>query len=265
MRTTFFILLLANLLFWAWTQWIAIPPTNTDSLSGVPRLALVARDFPPPVPAAAAAPVPAGALGAALAAHAAGVSPGQPNASKLECISVGPFAHDRAAKSAMALLDAHQLVPRLRTVAVKPVHWYWVYLPDVSGAARIKQVLAELQHDGFYNSEPMSTPNGKPGISLGLFPDSAAAHAQLQRARARGFAADLGVRLVAQPAYWLDLWAPGGARGLPVSALQAQFSQKLAVQPCAPGDMPPAPSGTTGAVAPGVPLPSDDATAAPPP
>ena len=54
MRTTFFILLLANLLFWAWSQWIAIPPTPTDSLSGVPRLALVTRDLPPPAPAAAA-------------------------------------------------------------------------------------------------------------------------------------------------------------------------------------------------------------------
>ena len=265
MRTAFFILLLANLFFWGWTQWIAVPSRTADPLAGVPRLKLVARDLPPPPPGAAAAQAPAGALGAALAAQASDVPPGTADTSQLTCVSIGPFAHDRAASRAQALLSAQHLQPQLRTAVIQPVRWYWVYLPDVSGAARVRQALLALHRDGINGAEPMPTADGQPGISLGLFRDPALAHRQLSRARAKGFAAELSARLVAQPAYWLDVWAPGGSGALPMPALRTQFGATLGTQTCPSAVAPPLPAQATGAVAPGVALPANTASAAPPP
>jgi hypothetical protein len=264
-RTAFFILLLANLFFWGWTQWIAVPPAAAEPLVGVPRLKLVARDLPPPPAGAAAAQAPAGALGAALASQATAVSPGTADAPQLACVSIGPFARHRVASAAQSLLNAQHLQPQLRTAAVQPERWSWVYLPNVSGTARVDQVRAALRRDGIHGAEPMPTADGKPGISLGLFRDPALAHRQLSRARAKGFAAELTAWLVAQPAYWLDVWAPGGAGALPMAAVRAQFGAALGTQTCPSGATPPLPAQATGAVASGVPLPADEAHSAPPP
>ncbi len=264
MRTAFFVLLLANLFFWGWAQWIAVPPVAADPLTGVPRLKLVARDLPPP-PGAAAVQAPAGALGAALAAQNSVASTGTADAPPLACVSIGPFARQHVATHAQALLSAQHLQPQLRTAAVQPERWYWVYWPDVSGAARVQQALAALRRDGIHGAEPMPTADGKPGISLGLFRDPTLAHRQLSRSRAKGIAAELSAWLVAQPAYWLDVWAPGGAGALPMAALRTQFGATLDTQTCPSGVTPPLPAQATGAVAPGVPLPADAARSAPPP
>ncbi len=265
MRIAFFVLLLANLLFLAWTEWIAVPVPRADPLAGLPRLRLVSRAVAP-VPGAAAEQAPAGALGAALAAEAkAPASAQQADAPALQCFSVGPFARSREAAEAVALLRSQHFSPQPRTAAVQPVRWYWVYLPDLSGSARVQHALAELQRDGIEGAEPMPAADGKPGISLGLFRDPALAHRQLTLARTKGFGAQLAVRLVAQPAYWVDLWAAGGAGALPMQGLRAKLGAAVAAQACPAGDTPPLPSNATGAVAPGVPLPGDEATAAPPP
>ncbi|MGC8522339.1 MAG: hypothetical protein ACP5PN_10870 [Steroidobacteraceae bacterium] len=265
MRIAFLVLLLANLLFLAWTEWIAVPVSRSDPLTGLPRLRLVSRAVAP-VPGAAAEQAPAGALGAALADQAAAPSSAQQaDTPALQCFSVGPFARDREATEAAALLRSQHFLPQPRTAAVRPARWYWVYLPDISGSVRVRHVLAELHRDGIEGAEPMPAADGKPGISLGLFRDPALAHRQLTLARAKGFGGELTVRLVAQPAYWVDLWAAGGASALPMRALRTKFGAAVGAQTCPRGDTPPLPSNATGAVAPGVPLPGDEATAAPPP
>jgi hypothetical protein len=265
-RTAFFILLLANLFFWGWTQWIAVPLAAAEPLAGVPRLKLVARDLPPPPPGAAAVQAPAGALGAALAAQGAAVSPGTPDTPpQLACVSIGPFARHRMASDAQSLLSAQHLQTQLRTAAVRPQRWSWVYVPDVSGTARVDHVLAALRRDGIHGAEPMPTVDGQPGISLGLFRDPALAHRQLRRSRAQGFAAELTRWLVAQPAYWLDVWAPAGGGALPMATLRAQYGAALGTQTCPSGDAAPLPAQESGAVAPGVSPPPAAARSAPPP
>lgn len=265
MRIAFFVLLLANLLFLGWAEWIAVPALRADPLSGVPRLQLVGRDvLPPAAPASGAADAPAGALSAALAhAAAASASGRQAGATALQCLSVGPFNRSRRAAEAASVLRARHFASRLRITAVRPVHWYWVYLPSVSGSARVQHTLNKLHHDGIDGAEPMTTVNGKPGISLGLFRDPALAQRRLVLARAKGFAAELTGRLVARPAYWLDLWAAGGAGALPMKALHTKLGSTVGTQACPSDVAPPLPSTATGAVAPGVPLPGDRATASP--
>ena len=266
MRVTFYLLLLANLLFLAWAEWIAVPAVPAEVPSGVPRLQLVGQDVPAAPPAEGAAQAPAGALGAALTAQAATQAPsGAAAAPALQCLSVGPFGDGREARKAMAFLRARNLAPRQRAAAVQPVQWYWVYLPDLSDPVRVQRVLAKLRHDGLAGAEAMPTPDGKPGISLGLFQDASLAQHQLARARAQGFAAKLSARLVAQPAYWLDVWVAGGAAALPVQALSADLGVTFATQTCSASDTPPPPNDAIGAVTPGVPLPAQDSTVASPP
>ena len=266
MRIAFFILLLANLLFLAWAQWIAVPASRADSLAGLPRLQLVSRDLPPAPPASGAAQAPAGALGAALAAQAVtSTATTQSPAPALQCVSIGPFARKHTASKAAALLSSRNLAPQMRTAAVQPVRWYWVYLPDVSGTGKVQRTLDELSHDGIEGAEPMPMTDGQPGISLGLFLNPMLAKRQLARARAKGFRARLTRRLVAQPAYWLDLWAAGGGAAVPMPALRAQTAAHIAAQACPAGDSPPPPSTATGAVSPGVPLPDERASPSPGP
>ncbi len=266
MRVAFYLLLLANLLFLAWAEWIAVPAVPAEVPSGVPRLELVGQDVPASPPAEGAAQAPAGALSAALTAQAAAPAPsGADAAPASQCLSVGPFGRNRDASKAIAFLRARNLAPRQRAAVVQPVQWYWVYLPDVSDPARERRALAQLRHDGLAGAEAMPTPDGKPGISLGLFQDASLAQRQLARARAKGFAAKLSARLVAQPVYWLDVWVAGGAAALPLQALNADLGGTFATQDCPPGATPPLPNDATGAVTPGVPLPAEDSTAASPP
>ncbi len=267
MRTVFFVLLLANLLFLGWAEWIAVPASRADPLAGVTRLQLVSRHDQPEAPGSAAVPARAGALSAALAAQsAASPSAAQPAGSAdLQCLSIGPFRRGHDATEAASLLRAAHFAPRQRIAAVQPVEWYWVYVPDVSGNAQIQRTLNGLQRDGIHGAEPMPMTDGKPGISLGLFRDPALARRRLTFARAKGFSARMSRRLVAQPAYWLDMWAAGGSSALPLQALHARLGTTVGTRPCPPADRPPLPGNATGAVAPGVPLPADQATATPSP
>jgi hypothetical protein len=266
-RTTFFILLLANLLVAAWAEWIAVPPSHSDPLAGVPRLQLVAETATPAPPGTGAVPAPSGALGSALAAQADGapVSGGQGHDPALQCLSVGPFQRNRQALEVAALLRAAHFAPQPRTAAVHPVRWYWVYVPDVSRSAQVQRALNVLNRDGIAGAEAMPTADGTLGISLGLFRNRALAQRQLALARAKGFAAQLTGRLVAQPIYWVDVWAAEGAGALPMQTLRTKLGTAVGTQSCPQGDTPPLPSNATGAVAPGLPLPADEATAAPPP
>lgn len=264
MRVAFFILLLANLLFLAWAEWIAVPALHADPLADVPRLQLVDAQAAAPPTGAAAAPAPAGALGTALAAQA-GSTAVQSGAQALKCVAIGPFNRHHDVVEAVAVLHAKHFAPVPRVEATHPVPWYWAYVPDESSDVRVREALAKLRHAGIGDAEPMSAINGRPGISLGLFHDRALAQHQVARARAKGFKARLTERLVAQPAYWVDVWAAGGAGTLPMRALHKRLGTTLGTQSCPAGDAPPLPNNATGAVTSGVPLPSDQASAAPPP
>ena len=256
MRALFFLLVLANLLFLAWANWIDVSLTRPDTLAGVPRLQLVSASLP--ARALAARPVAVGALGAALAAQA-GTS-GGPQAAPSRCVSLGPFVRHAAAVRMAAALRSERLEPKERIASVRPAIWYWVYLPGL-GPARIQGVLTRLKQAGIYGAEPMTTASGTAGVSLGMFPARTLARRQLARARAKGFPGRLAERLVAQPQYWLDLWIPGGTAAPAIKGLSAKIGGTFAARTCPAGVR--APDNATGLVSPGMPLPYDRASAAP--
>ncbi len=257
MRVLFFILVLANLLFLGWANWIDVPLTRPDTLAGMTRLQLV--NASPPAQASAATPAPVGALGDALAAQT-GTSGGS-QAALPRCVSLGPFARHAAAARMAAALRSERLEPKERTAPVRPATWYWVYLPGLGSPARIQGALIRLKQAGIYGAEPMTTAGGTAGVSLGMFPARTFARREMARARAKGFPVRLAERLVAQPQYWLDLWIPGGTAAPAIKALSARTGGTFAARTCPAGIR--APDNATGLVSPGMPMPSDRASAAP--
>jgi hypothetical protein len=257
MRVLFFILVLANLLFLGWANWIDVPLTRPDTLAGMTRLQLVKAS--PPARASAATPAPVGALGDALAAQA-GTSGGS-QAAPPRCVSLGPFVRHAAAARMAAALRSERLEPQERIAPVRPATWYWVYLPGLGSPARIQGALTRLKQAGIHGAEPMRTADGTGEVSLGMFQARTLARRLLTRARAKGIPVRLAERLVAQPQYWLDLWIPGGMAAPAIKALSATIGGTFAARTCPAGVR--APDHATGPVSPGMPMPSDRASAAP--
>lgn len=243
MRAAFLALLLVNLVFLAWAEWIDVPVLPPNAIAGLPRLRLAAEAGPHGL-RSSAAPASASSAQIASAPQPAGV------AFAAQCVSVGPFASAAAATQATQRLGAQNLSPRQRAVQSPPKHWYWVYLHDTGGTSETTRVLRRLRADGIEGAQSL-TAAGKPSISLGMFQDPKLAARQQHLARSKGFHPVLDERLVSRPAYWLDLWVPGGAQALPLAALKAGAS--IGTQPCPADEAPP--QGAPQAVSPGLPAP----------
>lgn len=254
MRAAFLALLLVNLMYLAWAEWIdvRVPPAN--AIAGLPRLKLA-------VPASRAMASEAGVsdgLGAADGAPTQAASVSQPAAAALaaQCVSVGPFATPADASQALQLLGGQTLSPRQRVAHSNPTPWYWVYLPGPSRSSRMKQVLRRLKAAGIDGAQSMSAPgnpSGKQRISLGLFQDQKLAVRQEHLAQRKGFHPMLAERLVSGPAYWLDLWVPGGAQVLLLKTLSSEAGSAIRTESCPAGES--APQNAPQAVSPGLPAP----------
>ncbi len=255
MRATFLALLLVNLMYLAWAEWIDVRVPAPNAIADLPRLRLASAPSegdPAAQPAAAAPPPAAGASGSQ------GVSAAQ-------CISVGPFNSLADASRASTLLMSQGLPARERVAQGLPVQWYWVSIPAPASAADIKGLLAQLKGDGIDGAEPM-TMGGEQRISLGMFQDQQLAVRQQQLASQKGFQPQLTAeQLVPPPVYWLDLWVTGGTDTPPLEALKAEAGTPIGIQACPPNPAPGAPPAGAQAVSPGIPAPQGaTATSVPP-
>jgi hypothetical protein len=170
MRTVFFLLLLANLGFLAWS-YLGAGPTLSESqlveqqlnpqairlLSAEQVAALAAqRPKPPPRPAVAA------------------------------CLELGAFNPADVARVQQAL-DPLALGPRLSQRRAEEIASYWVFMPPQRDRQAANQRAAELRklgvEDFFVVQED---PRHRYAISLGVFKTSEAAQARLAELRAKG-------------------------------------------------------------------------------
>lgn len=190
-------LLLANLLFFGWSQWIDVPaPPARSSIAGLPRLTLV-RDLLPDQRAGLARKMALQTL-------------------PPKCVSVGPFDDLGVASRAAALLQAKSLVPRQRIVQAPAVRRFWVYLDGFAGDAGVTRVLHTLEHGGIDDAEAMTPNAGGRQISLGLFSDRAHAEVRAQAVRKMGLKPRVEERTVPGTIYWLDLTLPNSSVAVPL-------------------------------------------------
>jgi len=207
-------LLLVNLLYFGWAEWIDVPPPPAPNpIAHLPSLKLL-KDLPPAHPNKAV-----------LQALTAPV-----------CVSVGPFDDPATATKALGVLQAKSFAPKQRTAESPSVRRLWVYLDGFKTDAGEMRVLHRLEKAGIDDAEAMPAAAGGRRISLGLFTDRDKADARAKVVRRMGFNVSTAERTLPGEVYWLDLSLPNGSTPVPlrdVSDLQpAGATSSISVQSC---------------------------------
>ena len=220
MRVAFFALLLANLLYMGWAEWIDVPgPPPRSSIAGLPHLTLVSE-----LPADKRA-----ALAKKIALEAA----------PPECVSVGPFNDPAIASRAAELLRAKSLAPQQRVAESPAVRRFWVYLDGFASDAAVTGVLHKLERGGIDDAEAMPPETGGHRVSLGLFTDRDHADRRAKVVRAMGFKPAITERMLPGTVYWLDLVLPKGSAPVPLNEVSnlepVGGSTPIGVQSCPTG------------------------------
>jgi hypothetical protein len=189
-RTLFLLVVLVNVLFFAWSRYIAPPEAVADPQPLVRqieplKLKVIAPGELPPV---AARPAPAPMV--------------------LKCIEWGSFTVADASQ-AQAALEPLQLGPRLGQRRTEESAGWWVFIPPQGSRPAAQKKAAELkalavddyfvvQEDGPYRW----------ALSLGVFRSEEAAQARLTTLREQGVrSAQVGPRETAVPKVWLQVKA----------------------------------------------------------
>ena len=219
MRVAFFALLLVNLLYMGWSEWIDVPPAPAPSaIEKLPRLTLVS-DLPPEKRAALAT------------GKMALLTP------PVQCVSVGPFDDPATSGKAATVLLAKGFTPQQRVVESSAVRRLWVYLDQFRSDATEERVLHRLEGAGIDDAEAMPAAAGGRRVSLGLFTDNLKAQSRIRAVRAMGFHPLTAERVLPGAVYWLDLTLPNSSTPVPlkdVSDLEPDgASSAIGVRPCA--------------------------------
>ena len=116
------------------------------------------------------------------------------------CYTLGPFNAETDAKAAARQLTRWGLSPKRRTSDVQEQNGYWVYLPAMP-AAEAKAVAESLDEQGFTDYF-IGRQNY---ISLGLFSDKTTAERRRSQVERMGIEPRVGPRFKTRTAYWLDI------------------------------------------------------------
>jgi hypothetical protein len=199
-RVAFFVLLLVNLAFFAWAQWLA---PKEAQLPVSPRV-----EAPPLQLAREASPLGAGG----------------------SCVTVGPFTTaDDAARARQTLTDSgYPSTPREETVSA--TDGFWVYLEAPSTEAAERRLLERLRRGGIDDAQAVGDA-GTRRISLGIFSDEGRAAAQSERVAKLGLLPQIVGREKSDTHIWLDLALKSGAPPLEGQKFQAGEAE-LEFRPC---------------------------------
>jgi len=196
------VLLLVNLAFFAWAQWLAPKEAQLPVSPRVdaPRLQLAAE----------------------TTASSAGADG--------SCVTVGPFdTNELAARARQTLTDSgYSSIPRQVTTAVSD--GFWVYLEGPSTDAAERRLLDRLRRGGIADAQAVGDPGAR-RISLGVFNDESRAALQSERVARLGLLPQILAREKSGTAVWLDLTLKTGAPPLEGQKFQAGDNE-LEFRPC---------------------------------
>jgi hypothetical protein len=199
-RVALFLLLLVNLAFFAWAQWLAPREAQLPVSPKVdaPRLQLATE----------ASPVAADG----------------------SCVTVGPFAtSELAARARQTLSDSgYPSLPREQAGSVPD--GYWVYLESPSTESAERRLIDRLRRGGIDEAQPLGEAGARK-ISLGLFQDETRAFSQSERVAKLGLLPQIVARQRASTTIWLDLTLKSGAPPLEGEKFHAGDAE-LEFRPC---------------------------------
>ena len=215
MRNAFIALLVINIVYFAWANWVDEPRTQpvNEALAKLPRLKLLSELPPEQRPATNTRTV----LNETPA-----------------CMSVGPFGDITKAARAAGILISKGFAPQQRAEEAGSSAGYWVYVGGMQDDAQADKVRVSLERGGIKDALVLA-PSADAGrrVSLGLFSDRAHADQRAAAVKKMGFKAEVAEHKLAQVVYWIDLAPRPGMTTVPIADLFAEgVDSRIAVQPC---------------------------------
>lgn len=195
LRALFLLLLLANLLFLAWTRWFDVSPTGTTAFTDGTQAATS--------PIRLREEVGGDAEGAGIRQPAA-AAPAEPLLAAT-CVSLGPFVESTLADAAAERLRRLGFVARSRASVDEVRVGLWVRITNLPTPADAANALAALQTAGIADAYVVS--DGSPGntVSLGVFSDRSRAEEVAGIVRKAGYTPETSDRLRTMDVFWLDI------------------------------------------------------------
>jgi hypothetical protein len=192
-RVLFLVLLLANLLFLAWTRWVAAPGAGTNVAASAPATPLqpIRLRHEAQGAAAGAGADAAGSSGAAVAAA--------------PCVSVGPFLEQAHADAASSSLQRLGFTTRLRAATDEVRVGYWVRVPDLATPVDATNALAALQAAGLTDAYVITDEAPGNVVSIGVYADPRRAAEVAATVTRAGFEPRTDDRVRTLDVFWLDV------------------------------------------------------------
>jgi hypothetical protein len=190
-RPVAFVLIAANVLFFAWALMIA-PPADRSAGDAAPAAGPPAADpGVPPQDRVAAPPAP-------------------------RCVSLGPFGDPAVAATVSQRLIAAGLSPVSRAQTQQHRDGYWVVV-ETTGQAQQRAVLAQIRRAGIQDAYAMPD-DAKFRISLGIYSDRGRAEQRLATLRPLNLEPRVEEHFQERAVQWLDV--PGAGDRLSASQLE---------------------------------------------
>jgi cell division septation protein DedD len=201
-------LLVANLLFLAWAQWIDSPRDTgaRDALSRLPRLQLIEENQPPKPSAANLSPPAAPPAALAPPVEAEKISLQIPSLPQVpRCTSIGPFNDITHAARAAGLLTQRGFKLQQRAEEGETIEGYWVFVGGLTSDEDVNDVVARLEKNGFTDAHVMKNFSTNRRISVGMFSSRDRADKRAAAIEAMGLSPEVGERKFPGTIYWVDV------------------------------------------------------------
>jgi SPOR domain len=190
LRALFLLLLLANVLFLAWTRWVVPSPSAPAARAAAASQALhPIRLQSEPAPAATAE----------------STAPAAQSLLSASCVSVGPFIDPAHAAAATAQLERLGFSSRRRVAQDEVRVGYWVRVPGLATPADATNALATLQAAGLGEAYVIDGEETGTTLSIGVYANAAKAAEVARSVREAGFTPETSDRLRTLEVLWLDV------------------------------------------------------------
>jgi len=246
MRTLCLLLILANVLFMAWSQLIDVRVSSLDRKSAKvadpPARIVLARELTQDNPAQRTIdqiradqirevqPPAVEPLGQSRSAS----SPNVAQLDALSCTSVGPFADLPQAAQAQAALQSAGFQPRQRMEQGELWIGYWVSVQGLATRDAAESALKRLSANGISDVYLMPGSDPPNVLSLGVFSDYQRAQRRVDEVRALGLTPRIDDRKRAGSVFWIDvdLQEPGQLVDTSIFQSDPRKITRLEMRPC---------------------------------
>lgn len=229
MRNLVLLLLLANIIFFAWNQWVAEPPTDNATHFRETDLGPTLEVAPDAESSVAGESSRTGRPAPTTPPTDAGEQPPRQSVAAIvgrPCVSFGPFDSNDAGEDAVDRLEALGNSAALRAATGELFLGHWVQIRNIPTGAETQRQLRVLKDAGVQDAYPVPEEDGERTISLGLFSELARAERLELQAKSLNLDAEIVPHTREATVFWADTRL---APGQDVRALEEIFGEGTAL------------------------------------